>query len=99
MAAAQHWIPCMVLEVNTDAAAALFLFVFTQQTIANPPLPVVSLVAAGGAVFVVLLWDLQGLFDLAQPRCYFAVFVTFSHCPPFWACLSYGCSVCSVMVG
>ena len=89
----------MVLEVNTDASAASFLFVFTQQTIAPPPLPVVYLVAAGGVMFVVLLWDLQGLFDLAQPWRYFAVFVTSSHCPPFWACLSYGCSVCSVMVG
>ena len=40
----------MVLEVNTDAAAASFLFVFTQQTIAHPPLPVVYLLAAGGVV-------------------------------------------------
>ena len=99
MAEAQQWMPCTVLEVNTDASAALFLFVFTQQTIAHPSLPIVYLVAAGGVVFVVLLGDLQGLFDLAQPRYYFAVFVTSSHCPPFWACLSYGCIVCSVMVG
>ena len=91
--------PCTILEVNTDAAAALFLFVFTQQTIAHPPLPVVYLVAVGGVVFVVLLWDLQGLFDLAQPQCSFAVFVSSSHCSPFWACLSYGCSAGSVMVG
>ena len=48
---------------------------------------------------VVILWDLQGLCDLAQPRCYFAVFVTSSHRPSFWASLSYGCTVCSVMVG
>ena len=89
VAAAQQWMPCTVLEVNTDAAAASFLFVFTQQTIAHPSLPVVYLVAVGGVVVVVLLWDLQGLFDLAQPRCYFAVFVSSSHCPPFWACLSY----------
>ena len=91
--------PYMVLRVNTDAPAALFLFIFTQQTIAHPPLPVVYLVATGGVVFVVLLWDLQELFDFAQPQCYFAVFVSASHCPPFWVCLSYGCTVCSVMVG
>ena len=99
MVAAQQLMPCTVLEVNTDAAAASFLFVFAQQTIAHRPLPVAYLVAAGGIVIVVLLWDLLGLFDLAQPQCYFAVFVTFIHCPPFWACLSYGCSVCSFMVG
>ena len=90
--------PCTVLEVNKDAAAASFLFFFTQQTIAHPPLPVVYLVAAGGVVVVVLLWDLLGLFDLAQSWCYFAVFVSSSHFLPFWACLSYGCTVCSVMV-
>ena len=33
MAAAQQWIPCTVLEVNTDASTASFLFVFTQQII------------------------------------------------------------------
>ena len=99
MAAAQQGMPCMVLEVSTDAAAASFLFAFTQQTIAHPTLFVVYLVAAGGIVIVVLLWDLLGLFDVAQPRCYFSVFVTFSHCPPFWVCPSYSCSVCSVMVG
>ena len=63
---AQQWMPCTVLEVNTDAAAASFLFVFTQQTIAHPPLPVVYLVAAGDIVIVVLLWDLLELFDLGS---------------------------------
>ena len=55
VAAAQQWMPCTVLEINTDAAAASFLFVFTQQTIAHPPFLVVYLVAIGGVVVVVLL--------------------------------------------
>ena len=65
--------------------------------ITHPPLRIVCLVAAGGVVLGPLgVQDLRGLFDLAQPRCYFAVFVSASHCPTFGrACLMAVLSVVS----
>ena len=38
--------PCTVLEVNTDALAASFLFVFTQQTIDRHKIINVTLIAS-----------------------------------------------------
>ena len=61
MTAAQQWMPCTKLEVNTDAPAASFLFVCTQQTIGRHNIINVKLLASAGTAAIL------HSFTLAQP--------------------------------